>query len=133
MAFYRGIDGSLTIATVSLGQLKSWDITSSIADLDTTSIGDSWKSSVSELASWSGSLDLAVDEALTAQATIWTWFTGATPGGAAVAAEFRISSTTKKLTGNIILKSFAPSVKLGAIDSVKVAFTGTGQLTLAWS
>jgi hypothetical protein len=126
----------MTFASNALPQATGWDLDIQIKDLETTSLGDKWRSSVTEIASWSGSLAMRLDYSLPAQAAVFNRLSGATPGGilgTIVLGVGQGATTFKAAVGAAEFKSAALKNQIGAILDVKVAFTGTGQLSLLWT
>ena len=72
MAAVAGKGGKVMISSDTVGEVKSWSLDISVDMLDDTSLLDSWKSNVSGLKVWSGSVDVSWDISDTAQAAIQT-------------------------------------------------------------
>ena len=139
MAFFRGIDGSLMVATNVLGQLKAWELNIDIKNLDTSAVGQAWATSVTEIGSWNGSLECYLDgsSGRAAQAALLAASTGATPGGAGIAIKFVAASTSGSpvsyFAGTVNVKQIQTGVKVGGVDMVKFTFQGTGELDITWA
>lgn len=134
MAFYRGQDGAITVGGTAVAQLESWSLTSTLEELDTTSMGDAWKSVLGGQASWSGQATAKIDLAAgTAQNTLAVALITATPAGTTQALVFRVSGTTKNFSGNALLKNIQVQQQLGQIVKISFDFTGSGALTMAWT
>lgn len=134
MAFYRGQDGSLTVGGSAMLQLESWSLTTTLEELDTTSMGDPWKSVVGGQASWSGQASAKIDlVAASVQNTTVAQLIAATPAGTTAALVFRANGTTKTFSGNALLKNIQVQEQLGQIVKITFDFTGSGALAFAWT
>ena len=133
MAFYRGMDGAVQIGGVAVAQVESWDMTTSIVVLDTTSMGDAWKSVVGGQASWSGKAAAKIDIAVAAQSTLASSLITATPAGTVVALKLMVAGTTKFFNGNALLKNIQVQSQLGQIVKISFDFEGSGALAYTWT
>jgi hypothetical protein len=133
MAFFQGKDGSVRYSAAVVLQVKSWSCTTSIEELDTTTMGVAWKGVVGGQGSWQGQLTVDIDlAAASVQNSMATSLITATPAGTSVALELRVSPT-KYFSGNALLKNMAIQDSLGQIVTLAFSFTGDGALAFAWT
>lgn len=133
MAFFRGMDGSLTVGGVGVAQLEGWSLNASLEELDTTSMGDAWKSVVGGVGSWSGQASAKIDAGVAAQSTLLNSLLAATPLGTTAALVFNVTGSTKKFSGSALLKGIQVPQQMGSIVKVTFDFTGSGALTYSWT
>lgn len=132
MATYRGMDGSVTFAANVVGEVKSWNAQITGEVLDTTKMGDKWRTVKGGVGSWSGQLVAQLDYGDTlGQKAIIDKLIAATPSDTAFAAEL-LANTGKKITGSIFIASIAITAQLGSIIEVTIGFEGSGAPAISW-
>jgi hypothetical protein len=133
MANFRGMDGSVRFSANVVGEVKDWQMTASIEELDDTVMGDSWATVVGGISRWTGTATAQLDYGDTlGQKAIIDKLLIATPASGSTALELRVS-TTKFFSGNALLSGVNISSGLGQIVMVTFNFTGNGALTPTWS
>jgi hypothetical protein len=132
MATHRGMDGSLTWAGGVVGELKQWTLNTSVEIFDTTPLNVAWQTNRGGLASWTGTAQVQLDYADTAQRAIVDAVMAATPPGTPVAIVFRVTAT-KTFSGTAIVTSLSTGAQGGSLVLLDVTFTGSGALTPAWA
>ena len=80
-----------------------------------------WKTFRPGVVNWSGTMNARLDDVAAAPLPLAV-------GGSPVSAVFTYG-TNATLTGNIVITSVAPSVRVGGISVVPITFNGTGTLT----
>lgn len=133
MATYRGMDGSLTFSGGAVGEVKSWQATIDVEELEDTSLGENWRGFVGGLGAWQGTLTANLDYGDTNQAAMIDTVVNATPASVATAAELLISGSTKKITGSILLRQIQLDLSLGNIVALSAQFRGIGAPAIAWT
>lgn len=130
-------NAAITFTSNILAQAQDWSVSSTLADLDATSLGDKWKTSVTELGAWSGSIGVRLDYGQPGQAALLNMVSGSTPTSVIASMLLGIDNTastfaSKFLYGGAVLKSAAFGVQMGKLVDVKFAFTGSGALFTNW-
>lgn len=123
MAIVSGIDGAVAFATGYAASVTDWTITIAVEDLDTTSLGNAWRTHQPGLKSWNGNftahLDSAAADTLTEIAV----------GESAATATFTFGSGDT-VVGSIMVTDFQYSVGTGNGPSqVTCTFVGSGAPT----
>lgn len=133
MAFYRGMDGSVQWNSQAVSQVISWDASATLATLTTTVMGVLWETSTTGTGSWSANVTTRMDYGDTnGQKVMVDALLAATPSSTAVTVLLR-ESATKYLTGTAFVTGVTKGASLGVIIELRLALTGTGPLTVAWS
>jgi len=130
MAYFRGMDGSVTVGGVTVLQLEQWSFSAQIEELETTVMGDAWKTVVGGVSSFTGSATAKLDNT-GAQNTLITSLLTASPAGTTASIRFRISAT-KYFDGTCLLKNISVPNAMGTITKITFDFTGSGALTPTW-
>lgn len=132
MATFRGMDGSVTFATNVVGEVKSWNANVAGEVLDTTKMGDKWRTVKGGVGSWSGQITCQLDYGDTlGQKAMVDKLINASPDITGTAAEL-LFATGKKLTGTILITGINFVTQLGSIIEISFNFEGSGQPTIAW-
>ena len=124
-----GVDGSITYTSGYTTKVTSWQITVAVEDVDTTALGDDWRSRIPGLQEWSGTYTALIDT---------DQFTGSVGdlgiGAAAASADFIFdepASTDGKLAGSIVITGVDVGVSVGSgASTATFTFVGSGALTL---
>ena len=74
MATLTGTAGSVTHGTAPglIGEMKTWSLNVAVAELDTSSFGNSWKEFTGGIGEWSGSFEGNADPSDAGQDAMWT-------------------------------------------------------------
>lgn len=132
MAKYRGVDGSLKIATVAMGQLKNWNLTTQRPILDQTSMGDTNTSKTLDVGDWSATCEMHLDGANTEQAALIAQVVAGTEP-VAIAAQFLVAAG-KYFAGNILVaRANIINGGKGTTVAFNATLEGTGALSMTWA
>lgn len=142
MAFYSGTDGQLYIDGQRAAQVRSWSFTSSVATLDTTTLGDTDRTAVAGVRSTSGNCSLfyyqgspggggSASELL--RKVVKARSSGAEDGVAPIPENVRMKlrvadGTTlgRYVEGDCVITSVAMTMAVGEVLSADVAFEFVG-------
>ena len=133
MAATIGHNGSCTAATNAVGTAKIWSLNLQADTADTTTFADAgWKSNVTTLKGWSGSITVVFDGgADSGEASLITSLTS----GATVALELLTGATgagdSEKFSGDAYVTSMPITQDVNGVVEVSFDFVGTGALTIA--
>ena len=125
MATHTGSEGTIKVATTTVGELRSYSLEQTADTIEDTSMGDTSRSYKSALKGWSGSASLFFDEADAGQLLLVLGTSIALkvyPEGA--------SSGDKYYYGDAIITGSNISASFDGMVEAEVTFTGTGVLTL---
>ena len=125
MATHTGSEGTIKVATTTVGELRSYSLEQTADTIEDTSMGDTSRSYKSALKGWSGSASLFFDEADAGQLLLVLGTSIALkvyPEGA--------SSGDKYYYGDAIITGSNISASFDGMVEAEVTFTGTGTLTL---
>ena len=135
MANYRGMDGSATVATNAVGELKAWALNGvTIETIEDTVKGDKHKTFLGGLGDGgTAELTTQLDGADVGQAAIIAYYMSATPQSAAVAVVLT-ASTGKTFSFNGVPTTMSVTSPEGsAIDMATFNFKVSGAVTMAWA
>ena len=125
MATHTGSEGTIKVATTTVGELRSYSLEQTADTIEDTSMGDTSRTYKSALKGWSGSASLFFDEADAGQLLLVLGTEIALkvyPEGA--------SSGDKYYYGQAIITGSNISASFDGMVEAEVTFTGTGALTL---
>ena len=123
MATHTGSSGILKIAGNAIAELKSWDVSESAGQHNTTTMGSTAETYTSGLTSWTGSCECFLDEGDTAQ--------GALTSSAQVTVAFYFdSAATKYYEGTANVESVSRSGGVDGMVEASFSLRGTGVLEL---
>lgn len=124
MAVYKGSLGVVSIGGSSVGELTSWSFEESADTIDTSSMGDTARTFVPSLTTFSGSMEghFDWDDAGQSAATI-----GAT--AAVIFYPEGEGAGVKTYTGSVIITGVSASSSFDGVVSTSISFQGTGSLT----
>ncbi len=126
MTTFKGNNGSVVIGTDILGEVKEFSVTEVSETVEDTEMGDTWRSHLAGLKSWSGAATCHWDDGDTAQTALTV--------GASITLNVQPEGAT---TGNYLLTGTATVTEVGtsnAIDSTverSFSFVGNGALTIS--
>lgn len=124
MATYKGKDGIFRIAGVIVGECRSFEITESANEVDTSRMGTDWTSVTSTQLSWKASAETWWDPTDAGQ--------GGLVIGSVIAVEFYprgVGSSLNRYTGNALITNISRPQSFDGIVEATVEMTGTGALT----
>ena len=125
MATYTGSEGTIKVATTTVGELRSYSLEQTADTIEDTQMGDTSRSYKSALKGWSGSASLFFDEADAGQLLLVLGTSIALkvyPEGA--------SSGDKYYYGDAIITGSNISASFDGMVEAEITFTGTGAITL---
>ena len=125
MATHTGSEGTIKVATTTVGELRSYTLEQTADTIEDTSLGDTSRSYKSALKGWSGSASLFFDEADAGQLLLVLGTSIALkvyPEGA--------SSGDKYYYGDAIITGSNISASFDGMVEAEITFTGTGAITL---
>lgn len=135
MANYTGQDGSLTIGGQAVASVTAFSVDSTVNTIETTAMGQAYRSYVGGMAEWSGSADVYYNSS---DAT--AIYNNALPdndtdfGGDGVLAFIGYpggdATGNPKLSGNVIITGLSVSSETEGMVTASISFQGTGPLTL---
>jgi predicted secreted protein len=125
MATHTGSEGTIKVATTTVGELRSYSLEQTADTIEDTSMGDTSRTYKSALKGWSGSASLFFDEADAGQLLLVLGTSIALkvyPEGA--------SSGDKYYYGDAIITGSNISASFDGMVEAEITFTGTGAITL---
>jgi hypothetical protein len=131
MANVSGKDGSITFATGYVVDTTEWTVDAAAEEVETTALGDKWKTWIAGVKEWSGSYTALADDTLVATSgTVGVaGGTGFNLGNAAATATFKFGSNDS-LTGTIFITGASANAAIGGTAS-SFTFTFRGTSTLS--
>ena len=126
-----GHEGSVSVASGSMGNAKAWSLDVTQETVDTTDFdSNGWKESTATLNSWSGSITAIFDASGTAEGALQTGLTG----GSSVTLELTLgagSGSYDVYSGSAIITGQSVTNDVNGIVEATFNFEGTGALTIA--
>jgi len=125
MATFNGNDGVIEFGANVIGEVTSFNVTQSVATIDDTVMGDTWKTHLVDVPEWSGSITSMWDDGDTAQTAMTIGASGTTnllPEGAGVG--------NYQLSGTVTVTNIDLPVERGGVITQTFQFTGNGALTI---
>lgn len=133
---FNGRNGALSIGSVNVAQLTSWDLTQSADAVECTFMGQAWKQHEAGIASWEGSCealfagDTTPGDANELVRVDTNSANTLVPGSPVALVFYAVDGVeTNKWTGDAIVTSIENSASLDDMMTVSLSFTGTGALT----
>jgi predicted secreted protein len=126
MAAHKGSEGTVHVGTDSISEIRSYSIEETSDTVETTSMGDTARTHLASLTSFSGSIDVFWDEVDTAQIALTV--------GTSVTIKFYpegTASSAKYYTGTAIVTGVSRSASFDGMVEASISVQGTGALTLA--
>ena len=123
---HKGSEGTVHVGTDAVSEIRSYSIEETADTLETTSMGDTARTHLASLTSFSGSLDVYWDEADTAQTALTV--------GTSVTIKFYpegTASSAKYYSGTAIVTGVSRSASFDGLVEASISVQGTGALTLA--
>ncbi len=122
MATYKGDSGIMKVGVTTIGEITTWSVEQTTDVIEDTSMGDTSKTFVAGLVSWTGSCEAILSDSDAGQALLDN-------GSSLTAVDFFFDSTTSAYKGNAIVTALSSSATMGEMIKVSVTFQGTGALT----
>lgn len=125
MAVHKGSEGTLKIGANAVAEIRSYSIEETGDTLEDTTMGDTARTYLPSLTSWSGSVDVYWDE------TDTTGQGALTVGAIVTLNVYPEGDTTGDTyyTGSAIVTSVSRSASFDGMVEASVSFQGTGALT----
>ena len=125
MAIHKGSEGTVHVGTDAVAEIKSYSVEETSDTVETTSMGDTARTHLASLTSFSGSLDVLWDEEDTAQIALTV--------GTSVTIKFYPEGTAtgaKYYEGSAIVTGVTRSASFDRLVEASVSVQGTGALSL---
>jgi len=125
MAIHKGSEGTVHVGTDAVAEIRSYSVEETADTLETTSMGDSARTHLASLTSFSGSLDVYWDEADTAQIALTV--------GTSVTLKFYpegTASSAKYYSGTAIVTGVSRTASFDGLVEASISVQGTGVLEL---
>lgn len=126
MATHKGSEGTVHVGTDAIAEIRSYSVEETSDTVETTSMGDTARTHLASLTSFSGSIDVFWDEVDTAQIALTV--------GTSVTIKFYpegTASSAKYYTGTAIVTGVSRSASFDGMVEASISVQGTGALTLA--
>jgi hypothetical protein len=135
MATYRGMDGTVGLATDLVAQITQWTFQAEFEVLETTVVGEAYRTRRTGLVDGSGSFTMRFDYGDTiGQKVLFDKFTGAKPNGAVSNLRLWFDNDPKYIEiASAVLTTFPITSALGAIVEATVSFMANGPWVITWS
>ena len=125
MAIHKGSEGTVHVGTDAVAEIRSYSVEETADTLETTSMGDSARTHLASLTSFSGSLDVYWDEVDTAQIALTV--------GTSVTLKFYpegTASSAKYYSGTAIVTGVSRTASFDGLVEASISVQGTGVLEL---
>jgi len=126
MGIHKGSEGTVHVGTDAVAEIKSYSVEETSDTVETTSMGDSARTHLASLTSFTGSLDVFWDESDTAQTALTV--------GTSVTMKFYpegTASSAKYYSGTAIVTGVSRTGSFDGMVEASISVQGTGALTLA--
>ena len=124
MATFAGKDGIVKIGSNAIGEIRSYSIEQTMDTIEDSSMGDTDRTYVASLKSFSGSMDVYFDETDTGQLDVQVGDTGSI----SVLMEGDTSGD-HSLSGSILVTGRTLTASFDGMVEASITFQGTGALT----
>lgn len=127
MAIHKGSEGTVKVGSNDILEIRSYSIEETADTLEDTTMGDSARTYLPSLTSWSGSVDVFWDETDTTGQ-------GALTIGAVAVVNFYLEGDTSGdtyYTGSAIVTGISRSASFDGLVEASISIQGTGALTSA--
>lgn len=135
MATFTGQTGVLSVAGSNLAEVTSFTIDHTVNTIESTAMGDQYRSYKVGMNEWSGSADIIYDDTVydNLAAILVGDGAGQNSGSdvAVVAYPGGNASGSPKLSGNVLVTGFSVSSEMEGMVTATISFQGTGALTYA--
>lgn len=125
MAIHKGSEGTVKVGSNDILEIRSYSIEETADTLEDTTMGDSARTYLPSLTSWSGSVDVFWDETDTTGQ-------GALTIGAVATVNFYLEGDTTGdtyYTGSAIVTGISRSASFDGLVEASISIQGTGALT----
>ena len=124
-----GKNGKICLGTSKIIGMKNWSLSLSVSTLDTTSLGDDWKSYILGLKEWTATSD--GDYTITSaseQETVQNGLQSAYLTGTPVIVRMYVDET-HYYSGTAVITSLSIDDPVADVVGISIGFTGCGALT----
>tara|TARA_R110002020_G_scaffold452185_1_gene666537 strand:+ start:1342 stop:1743 length:402 start_codon:yes stop_codon:yes gene_type:complete len=125
---YTGNAGVIKLNSATLAEVTSYSLESSTASIDSTSMGDTARTFVKGLESFTGSADVIYD---TAHQTDIPALAGGTDAVSIELFPAGTASGLRKITGDVLVTGYSMTGSLDGMITASITFQGSGDLN--WS
>jgi predicted secreted protein len=125
MATLQGNNGTVKVGSVAIAEIRSFSIDETMDTIESTSMGDTYRTFETSLKSWSGSVDIFFDDTDTTGQ-------GALTVGSEVTVNFQIEGDTTGdhlLSGTAIVTDRSISSSFDGLVEASLSLQGDGALT----
>jgi predicted secreted protein len=125
MATLQGNNGTVKVGSVAIAEIRSFSIDETMDTIESTSMGDTYRTFETSLKSWSGSVDVFFDDTDTTGQ-------GALTVGSEVTVNFQIEGDTTGdhlLSGTAIVTDRSISSSFDGLVEASLSLQGDGALT----
>lgn len=130
MATYTGQAGKFSVSGNALAEVTAFSIDHTVNTIESTAMGDEYRTYATGMNEWSGSADILFDSSLIS--TFGSSLVGNSAGaGNIIAYPGGETAGYPSMSGNVILTGFSVSSEMEGMVSATISFQGNGPLTLA--
>ena len=125
MATLTGNNGTVKVGSVAIAEIRSFSVDETMDTIESTSMGDTYRTFETSLKSWSGSVDVFFDDTDTTGQ-------GALTVGSEVTVNFQIEGSTTGdhlLSGTAIVTDRSISSSFDGLVEASLSLQGDGALT----
>lgn len=135
MATYRGMDGSVGLGANLVAQITAWNFQAEFEILETTVVGEAYRTRRTGLGDGSGSFTMRFDYGDTlGQKALFDKYTGAKPDGAVANLHLWFDNDPKRIDiANAVLTTLPITSAMGAIVEATVSFQTNGPWAITWT
>jgi len=124
MAVFSGSRGMVYAGASQVANVTSWSLTVEADNLDSSAMGTEWRTFITGIKQWSGTIDAHWDLTDTAQKALFDALTGST----LVSLKLYIDST-RNFSGTAAITSADTTSPFDGIETITFNFQGNGALT----
>ena len=124
MAVFSGNKGMVYAGASQVANVTNWSLTVEADNLDSSAMGTEWRTFITGIKQWSGTIDAHWDLTDTAQKALFDALTGST----LVSLKLYVDST-RNFSGAAMITSADTTVPFDGIETITFNFQGNGALT----
>ena len=126
MAVFSGNRGMVYAGAAQVANVTNWSLTVEADNLDSSAMGTEWRTFITGIKQWSGTIDAHWDLTNDAQKALFDALTGST----LVSLKLYIDST-KNFSGDAMITSADTTVPFDGIETITFNYQGNGELTMS--
>lgn len=138
MPTFRGQDCSVKIGgagSTLIGQVTTWTVVEEFGSLETSAMGNVWRTYRPGMPSWNGTMQAYFDAADVGQSALWERLVGAVPQGVLADVEFHWENQgetlgDKYLSGDVIITGVTTTAEFNGMVSANFTFQGSDTLAM---